>query len=531
MEEIPPDIEVTVSLSSSICDNSGISGNVEITRVQIVTESSNLLPDPVSVLRAESVSSRERSFNSLKRTFSGAVESERKISVSETVLNGDSSWVPIDAMIQQNKDDMAADCGIKSKQLLALNASTGISLPIAVEIGEIDNGQVFAKVISLEKQSVEGKMSVSADDVSSNILTLKTSVVALQLPKEKITETEGSRGVVPMKYVPLWGHVSICGKRPEMEDAVAAMPQFLEVPKKMILGEHVINGISQNAGLITTHFFGVYDGHGGSQVANYCRDRIHFVLKEKLKGVRDNETEAKVAVTQQVQWEEIFTSCFQKIDDEVGGKVSQSEPGGDCDTSSGNLEPVAPETVGSTAVVALLCSSHIIVANCGDSRAVLYRGKEAMALSNDHKPNREDENARIEASGGKVIQWNGHRVFGVLAMSRSIGDRYLKPWIIPKPEVMFVPRAREDECLILASDGLWDVMTNEEACEVARRRILLWHKKNGPVTDSERGQGVDPAAQAAAEYLSMLALQKGSKDNISVIVVDLKVQRKFKNKS
>ncbi|KAK1362778.1 Protein-serine/threonine phosphatase [Heracleum sosnowskyi] len=531
MEEIPPAIEVTVSLSSSICDNSGISSNVEITRVQIVTESSNLLPDPVSVLRAESVSSRERGFNSLKRTLSGTVESERKISVSETVLNGDSSWVSTDAMIQQNKDDVADDCsGIKSKQMLALNASTGISLPIAVEIEEIDNGQIFAKVISLEKQSVEGKMSASADDVSSNILTLKTSVIALQLPKEKITGSEESRGVVHMKYVPLWGHVSICGKRPEMEDAVAAMPQFLEVPTKMIHGDHLTNGMSQNAGLITTHFFGVYDGHGGSQVANYCRDRIHFALKEKLKGVEDDETEA-VAVTQQVLWEEIFTSCFQKIDDEVGGKVSQTESGGDCDTSIGNLEPVAPETVGSTAVVALLCSSHIIVANCGDSRAVLYRGKEAMALSNDHKPNREDEYARIEASGGKVIQWNGHRVFGVLAMSRSIGDRYLKPWIIPKPEVMFVARAREDECLILASDGLWDVMTNEEACEVARRRILLWHKKNGPVTDSDRGQGVDPAAQAAAEYLSMLALQKGSKDNISVIVVDLKAQRKFKNKS
>lgn len=96
---------------------------------------------------------------------------------------------------------------------------------------------------------------------------------------------------------------------------------------------------------------------------------------------------------------------------------------------------------------------------------------------------------------------------------------------------MIVPRVREDECLILASDGLWDVMTNEEACEVARRRILLWHKKNGPATHADnRGQVVDPAAQAAAEYLSVLALQKGSKDNISVIVVDLKAQRKFKSK-
>jgi protein phosphatase 2C len=111
------------------------------------------------------------------------------------------------------------------------------------------------------------------------------------------------------------------------------------------------------------------------------------------------------------------------------------------------------------------------------------------------------------------------------------GDRYLKPWIIPDPEVMFLPRAKDDECLILASDGLWDVITNEEACEVARRRILLWHKKNGVASLLERGKVIDPAAQAAADYLSMLALQKGSKDNISVIVVDLKGQRKFKSKS
>lgn len=96
---------------------------------------------------------------------------------------------------------------------------------------------------------------------------------------------------------------------------------------------------------------------------------------------------------------------------------------------------------------------------------------------------------------------------------------------------MFVPRAKEDECLILASDGLWDVITNEEACEVARKQILLWHKKHGDKLSAERGEEVDPAAQAAAEYLSRLALRKGSKDNITVIVVDLKAQRKFKKKT
>lgn len=107
----------------------------------------------------------------------------------------------------------------------------------------------------------------------------------------------------------------------------------------------------------------------------------------------------------------------------------------------------------------------------------------------------------------------------------------MKPWIIPDPEVTFLPRAKDDECLILASDGLWDVMTNEEACDLARRRILFWHKKNGLSMSSERGEGIDPAAQAAAEFLSNRALLKGSKDNITVIVVDLKAQRKFKSKS
>ncbi|KAK0597506.1 hypothetical protein LWI29_026009 [Acer saccharum] len=80
-----------------------------------------------------------------------------------------------------------------------------------------------------------------------------------------------------------------------------------------------------------------------------------------------------------------------------------------------------------------------------------------------------------------------------------------------KPEIMFIPRAREDECLILASDGLWDVMSNEEACEVARRRILLWHKKNGAPPLAERGKGIDPASQAAADYLSCLPFKKEAK--------------------
>ncbi|XP_066398849.1 probable protein phosphatase 2C 68 [Miscanthus floridulus] len=90
--------------------------------------------------------------------------------------------------------------------------------------------------------------------------------------------------------------------------------------------------------------------------------------------------------------------------------------------AGGGVRVQCERAASSRAVLALVCSSHVIVANYGDSRAVLCRGKQPLALSVDHKPNREDEYARIEAQGGKVINWNGYRVLGVLAMSRSIDD-------------------------------------------------------------------------------------------------------------
>uniref|UniRef100_A0A5B6ZIY1 protein-serine/threonine phosphatase n=1 Tax=Davidia involucrata TaxID=16924 RepID=A0A5B6ZIY1_DAVIN len=546
MEEMSPAVAVTLSLSNPICDNSGIASHVEIARLKLVTDTATLLSDPASVLlHAESASSWDGNFNNIRNEVNRGTmaaregESGGKFNLSERIPESETSWIAGDATIQENEEDEILSVGDDpsgiNSELLALNASSEIRLPVAIEIVE---GQIVGKVISLGEASIEQEPTVDLlavvarpHDEKSDGFDLKVSVPVLQLPREKNIDRGGSKSVFELDCVPLWGSVSICGKRPEMEDAVEAVPRRLKIPIKMLIGDRVLDGMTQGLSHLTAHFFGVYDGHGGSQVANYCRDRIHLALEEELNIIRDNLVEGSVRETWQVEWEKAFTRCFLKVDDEVGGTVSKGIAGGNADASNSSYEPIAPETVGSTAVVALVCSSHIIVANCGDSRAVLFRGKESMALSSDHKPDREDEYARIEAFGGKVIQWNGHRVFGVLAMSRSIGDRYLKPWIIPDPEVMFIPRAREDECLILASDGLWDVITNEEACEVARRRILFWHKKNGDIPLVERGQGVDPAAQAAAEYLSMLAIQKGSKDNISVIVVDLKAQRKFKSKS
>ncbi|KAL4589264.1 hypothetical protein LXL04_002170 [Taraxacum kok-saghyz] len=468
IEEIaPPSVSVSISLTSPISKNP-----IDFSRITLLTGTCNPSTSDLNILGIG------------KSPFS------EKFQESGTKRD--------DIMLQDKNPG----------EIMSIGDANSINLPITVAIKGIDKGQIVAEVISVRKETIENAIGH----------TLKASMMVLADKNHR----KSVRSVFELECVPLYGSHSVCGKRPEMEDAVATVPQFMKIPVRMLAGNRVLNGMNLNLNDLTAHFFGVYDGHGGFEVANYCCDRLHIALEEEIKVMKQELIKGTMNDTVRIHWEKAFTNCFQKVDDEVGGKTT--------DPSIIPSEPIAPETVGSTAVVSLICSSHIIVANCGDSRAVLYRGKEAIPLSTDHKPNREDEYARIEAAGGKVIQWNGHRVFGVLAMSRSIGDRYLKPWIIPEPEVTFTARAREDECLILASDGLWDVMSNEEACQVARRMILIWHKKNGGAQIERGVGGVDPAAQAAADYLAALALQKGSKDNISVIVVDLKSHRKSKPK-
>jgi len=120
-----------------------------------------------------------------------------------------------------------------------------------------------------------------------------------------------------------------------------------------------------------------------------------------------------------------------------------------------------------------------------------------------------------------VIYWDGPRVLGVLAMSRAIGDNYLKPYVISEPEVMVTERTEEDECLILASDGLWDVVSNETACGVVRMCLKAQKPPGSPGSDVA-ADGSDRACSDASILLTKLALARHSSDNVSVVVVDLR---------
>ena len=76
---------------------------------------------------------------------------------------------------------------------------------------------------------------------------------------------DGLKSVFELNYIPLWGSSSMCGHRPEMEDSLMVVPHFMEIPIKMFIGDG-IDMIRPTLNHLTSHFFGVYDGHGGSQV-------------------------------------------------------------------------------------------------------------------------------------------------------------------------------------------------------------------------------------------------------------------------
>ncbi|XP_062085042.1 probable protein phosphatase 2C 24 [Humulus lupulus] len=301
--------------------------------------------------------------------------------------------------------------------------------------------------------------------------------------------------------LPKFGFASVCGRRRDMEDALAIHPLFFRRNQEMAS---------------ELHYFGVFDGHGCSHVATKCRERLHELVKQELES-KEPSTE----------WKSTMERSFFRMDDEVIA-WNGSGLGSNCRCE---LQTPECDTVGSTAVVAVVTTDKIIVANCGDSRAVVCRNGKAVPLSSDHKPDRPDELSRIQAAGGRVIYWDGPRVLGVLAMSRAIGDNYLKPYVSSEPEVTITDRTADDDCLILASDGLWDVVSNEMACGVVR---MCLRGKGGasascssPLSPDSKvlasGAAVsDKACSDASMLLTKLALARHSTDNVSVIVVDLR---------
>eukprot|EP00916_Digyalum_oweni_P026462 GHVL01043475.1.p1 GENE.GHVL01043475.1~~GHVL01043475.1.p1 ORF type:complete len:369 (+),score=51.91 GHVL01043475.1:22-1128(+) len=252
-------------------------------------------------------------------------------------------------------------------------------------------------------------------------------------------------------------------------------------------------------------FFGLYDGHSGVACAEYCQTNIHKNI----------------------------LSCFRSEDSGKGDPISNAIEKAYVMTDDNFLDIAQRSKAddGATAISLILCgqnpfSATVYCANAGDSRAVLCRGGVAMRLSEDHKPSRKDEQKRIKAAGGYVVAAGsimrvsreptlmealegGHIC---LAVSRALGDRSLKTpkrLLESRPDIMKIdlmtsadpedPGMCDDLFIVLACDGIFDVMNDQEVVDIA-----LIHAGD---------------AQTAANEIAKTAFLRQSSDNLTVIVI------------
>merc|ERR1712137_81092 len=208
--------------------------------------------------------------------------------------------------------------------------------------------------------------------------------------------------------------------------------------------------------------FCVFDGHGTQEPATYAAKNLPEILKSNFSKEKD-----------------IVSSLYDSFI-----------------TINQQMKPFAVHC-GTTAVVCLIKDHILYTANVGDSRAVLCRNSKAVRLTVDHKPDLAGETERIEHMGGFV---KNNRVQGALAVTRALGDWFAGHFVSPEPYITVTHLNKDDEFLLIACDGLFDVFSDDV------------------VVEKIRGME-DP--KAAAIKLKEEAFNAGSTDNISVVVIRL----------
>ncbi|EFX85686.1 hypothetical protein DAPPUDRAFT_45296 [Daphnia pulex] len=227
-------------------------------------------------------------------------------------------------------------------------------------------------------------------------------------------------------------------------------------------------------------YFSVFDGHGGSECADYCYSHMENHLTFWLDRLTVNDIEHAIDAAF-IELNNSFSRWWA-----FHGKATSNVPG-------------------TTATVALLHKNmDLYLGHVGDSRAMLCRGGKARRLTTDHCPSLVTEKTRIEQSQGKVIVDDVGRgmVNGRLAMTRSLGDLELKPFgVTAVPDVRKIKiKHGRDAFLVLTTDGINCVMSDQEICDVIQRTE-------------------DP--NDAAHCLTDAALHYSSEDNATAIVVPL----------
>ena len=234
--------------------------------------------------------------------------------------------------------------------------------------------------------------------------------------------------------------------------------------------------------------FGVFDGHGGREVASYTEQHYRDILKETdgykigdlANALRQSFLKVDEELEKETGKEELAVMKRKQPPNKAPlfkllGDINGSGAGANGEQSNEQLQL---DSIGCTANVLIIEDmKRIIIANAGDSRCVLGRSGRAVPLSFDHKPDDEIELRRIEKAGSVVTEG---RVDGNLNLSRSLGDlkykinKDLKPeeWpITANPDLKTVELEAGDDFIIMGCDGIWETKTNEEMVEYIYDRL------------------------------------------------------------
>lgn len=301
------------------------------------------------------------------------------------------------------------------------------------------------------------------------------------LPQDESMDSSGLVPGVDLSSVPRpWAREEPAGVAALTSRAEEANPGFRDYMED---GHAIVDPLcpvsGEHCGL-----FAVYDGHGGRETVDYVEANLHELFRKEMKSISDDMTP-------------VCTSVFHKLDSQLAMMGNWSN--------------------GCTATVALVrgrpgSPMTLHVANVGDSRALLLGDSNAWRVSKDHKPSDAGEARRVEAEGGRVK--NG-RVSGSLAVSRALGDHRLKSHGVSCVPDVSTSVVAAGHALIIASDGLWDVVPDDEACRIFASCVT-------EVVEGCRSQDVLPRLrESVAQALVDRAKEAGSRDNILVLVVFL----------
>ena len=245
----------------------------------------------------------------------------------------------------------------------------------------------------------------------------------------------------------------------------------------------IINSNGQYRKNKNIDFFAIYDGHGGGEVSEYVKNNLPQYFIDKR-------------ITYPLS-KRYIVNVYDHIQKSLSKyKFSQYS--------------------GSTGLVVILFNhgknSYLNVMNNGDCRSILCRDNLALPLTKDHKPHWPEETHRIEQLGGKIL-WDGHGDWRILnlSVSRAFGDLDSVPYVTHRPDIYRYPLDKKDKFIVMACDGLWDVLKNDEVVNY----ILNNCYDNTLTTRVNKQFNV---AKGLAEY----ALKKGSTDNITIIIIFLR---------